>query len=71
MPETAVVVGTFGCMTGTYLCVSCVNPDEDIKVIHKNIIGILADIDKDNLAENHREQLEKILQNYQEFGRKN
>jgi len=67
MPGTAVVVGTFGCMTGTYLCVSCENPETDLRIIHRHIMEILAEIEKENLPDNHREQLEQILENYEEF----
>lgn len=69
IPGTAVVVGTFGCMTGSYLCVSCVHPEKDIKVIHKNIMDILTDIKTETLPKNHREELETILENYKAYGR--
>ena len=68
MPGTAVVVGTFGCMTGTYLCVSCVNPETDIILVHKNIMDILADMEKENLTPEHQIQLKTILENYEKFG---
>lgn len=69
MPGTAVIVGTFGCMTGSYLCVSCVHPEEDIKVIHKNIMDILSSLEKENLPTNHQEELKTILENYKAYGR--
>ncbi len=67
MPGTAVVVGTFGCMTGTYLCVSCVNPATDITIIHKNIVDILRDMDMNNFWPEEQEQLRTILENYEKY----
>jgi S-ribosylhomocysteine lyase LuxS involved in autoinducer biosynthesis len=66
MPGTAVVVGTFGCMTGTYLCVSCVNPETDITIVHKHIIDILREMNMDSFTETHQEQLKTILENYKQ-----
>lgn len=58
-------------MTGTYLCVSCVDGgEEDIQLIHKNIMEILRGIDQESLPDNHREELEAILRNYTEHGKK-
>ena len=70
MPGTAVVVGTFGCMTGTYLCVSCVDPESDITVIHRNIMEILGEIDQESITPDHREQLKTILENFEKYGKK-
>ena len=70
MPETAVIVGTFGCMTGTYLCVSCVDPEADIDLIHKNIMEILGEVNTASFTEDHREQLLTILENYKKHGNK-
>lgn len=68
MPGTAVVVGTFGCMTGTYLCVSCVNPETDITVVHKHIMDILREMNMDSFTDKHQEQLRTILENYEKHG---
>jgi S-ribosylhomocysteine lyase LuxS involved in autoinducer biosynthesis len=68
MPGTAVVVGTFGCMTGTYLCVSCVNPETDITLVHKHIMDILREMNMDSFTEGHQEQLRTILENYKNYG---
>ncbi len=68
MPGTAVVVGTFGCMTGTYLCVSCVDPKTDITVVHKHIMDILRAMPMDSFTEEHQEQLKTILENYETHG---
>lgn len=67
MPGTAVVVGTFGCMTGTYLCVSCENPETDITEIHRNIMEILKNISTEKLSPEEREQLTTILDNYERY----
>lgn len=68
IPGTAVVVGTFGCMTGTYLCVSHIGDEEkDIPEIHATIMDVLRSIERENLPENHRKQLEMILENYNKF----
>ncbi len=70
IPGTAVVVGTFGCMTGTYLCISHIgNEEKDIPEIHAAIMEILRDIEMKNLPENHREQLQMILENYEKHGK--
>jgi len=70
LPGTAVVVGTFGCMTGTYLCISHIGDEKkDIPEIHAAIMGILRGIGRENLPENHREQLEMILENYEKHGK--
>jgi S-ribosylhomocysteine lyase LuxS involved in autoinducer biosynthesis len=68
VPGTAVVVGTFGCMTGTYLCVSCNNPETDIAEIHKNIMNVLREINQTTLSADHKVQLQEILKNYKIFG---
>lgn len=70
MSDTAVIVGTFGCMTGTYLCVSCIDPETDIQLIHKNIMDILGEINMASFTEEHREQLMTILNNYEKYGEK-
>jgi len=70
IPGTAVVVGTFGCMTGTYLCISHLGDEEkDIPEIHAAIMDILRDIEMENLPKNHREQLRTILENYERQGK--
>lgn len=71
MIGTAVIVGTFGCMTGTYLCVSYLNSmEEDIPHIHEKIMEILAEIDTENLPAKHKAELELILENYKNYGTK-
>jgi S-ribosylhomocysteine lyase LuxS involved in autoinducer biosynthesis len=70
MPGTAVVVGTFGCMTGTYLCVSCENPETDLRIIHHHIMDILETMPMDSFTDAHRAQLTQILTNYTEYGEK-
>lgn len=67
MPGTAVVVGTFGCMTGSYLCVSCVEPERDLKIIHENIMNILRDMPMKNFTKEHSRQLAQILENYSQY----
>jgi|GEM_PF-1249945 len=69
MPGTAVVVGTFGCMTGSYLCVSCVEPEKDLKIIHENIMNILRDMPMDSFTEEHSRQLAQMLVNYSQHKR--
>lgn len=65
IPGTAVVVGTFGCMTGTYLCVSCLDDrDEDIAIIHAHIMDILREMPMDGFSMEHQNQLKQILKNY-------
>lgn len=63
------LVGTFGCMTGMYLCISSEKWDEsDISIIHKYIIDILQEnIDVNNISEEEKVQLETLLQNYNEY----
>lgn len=68
IPGTAVVVGTFGCMTGMYLCVSCVDPKTDIMIIHRYIMEILETIPTENFTHIHSTQREQILKNYKEYG---
>lgn len=69
MVGTMAIVGTFGCMTGVYLCVSYLNDEEeDIPHVHEKIMEILRDTDKENLPDNHREELKTILENYEKFG---
>lgn len=69
MVGTAAIVGTFGCMTGSYLCVSYLNDaEEDIPHVHAKIMEILRDVEKENLTSEHRKQLETILANYEAHG---
>lgn len=69
MIGTATIVWTFGCMTGTYLCVSYLNSmEEDIPHVHAKIMEILTEIGQENLTPEHRTQLETILANYEAYG---
>lgn len=69
MIGTVTIVGTFGCMTGTYLCVSYLNSiEEDIPHVHAKIMEILTEIKQENLTPEHRTQLETILANYEAYG---
>lgn len=70
MAGTAVVVGTFGCMTGTYLCVSCENPETDLRIVHRHIMDILETMSMDSFTAEHQAQLAQILANYREYGEK-
>jgi S-ribosylhomocysteine lyase LuxS involved in autoinducer biosynthesis len=70
MAGTAVVVGTFGCMTGTYLCVSCENPETDLRIVHRHIMDILETMPMDSFTAEHQAQLTQILTNYREYGEK-
>lgn len=60
------LVGTFGCMTGMYLCVSSLLWDKtDISLIHNSIIQILQEhIDLNTLWEAEKIQFETLLINY-------
>lgn len=70
--ESIVIVGTFGCMTGMYLCVSSsVWNQTDIANIHQNIIEILQEhIDISQLSDREKIEFETLLQNYQEHAKK-
>jgi len=66
LPGSIVLVGTFGCMTGMYLCVSSEIWDHiDIQYIHWAIIEVIQEnIQKDTLDWPERIQLETLLKNY-------
>lgn len=72
VPETITIVGTFGCMTGMYLCVSSKNGDEsDIPFIHKKIIHIITShIERESLSNEEKIQLDTLLENYKNFCQK-
>lgn len=63
------LVGTFGCMTGMYICISSEIWDEsDIAHIHASIIKILKEkIDINSLLEEEKSQLETLLKNYRNY----
>jgi S-ribosylhomocysteine lyase LuxS involved in autoinducer biosynthesis len=64
--DTITLVGTFGCMTGMYLCVSSEHWDQsDVPIIHAAIIDILQEhIDADSLNPGEKLQLITLLENY-------
>ncbi len=64
-----VLVWTFGCMTGMYLCVSSEKGDEsDIAYIHSKIIEILKEeIDISKLSEAEKIQFTQLLENYNTY----
>ena len=66
LPDSLVIVGTFGCMTGMYLCVSSEHGDEkDIVSIHAAIIEVLQEhIDISQLREEEKLQYQTLLENY-------
>jgi len=66
LPNSIVLVWTFGCMTGMYLCVSSEKWDEtDISLIHASIIEVLKEqIDINTLWEEEKIQLQTLLENY-------
>jgi hypothetical protein len=57
-------------MTGTYLCVSCENPETDLRIVHRHIMDILETMPMDSFTAEHRAQLAQILANYREYGEK-
>lgn len=69
LSNSVVLVGTFWCMTGMYLCVSSENGDkQDIPHIHKSIIEILEEnIDAESLWEKERIQFQTLIENYKKY----
>lgn len=66
--RNAVIVGTFGCMTGMYLCVSAERGDEaEVYHIHAAIMQILSEIDTSSWNESQKAQLRLVLENYKNF----
>ena len=64
-----VLVGTFGCMTGMYLCTSSEIWDEsDIAHIHALIIEILKEnIEINNIWKTEQIQFQTLLENYEKY----
>lgn len=66
LPGAICLVGTFGCMTGMYLCVSSEKWDQsDITEVHKAIMEILTEeIQIETLIESEKTQFATLLNNY-------
>lgn len=63
-----VIVGTFGCMTGMYLCVSAQDGDEaEVHQIHAAIMNIISEIDTSSWSESQQAQVALVLENYKNF----
>ena len=66
--KSAVIVGTFGCMTGMYLCVSAQHGDEaEVHQIHAAIMQIISEIDTSTWNESQKAQVRLVLENYANF----
>lgn len=66
--KSAVIVGTFGCMTGMYLCVSAERGDEtEVRQIHAAIMQIISEIDTSAWNESQKAQVVLVLENYKNF----
>ncbi len=66
-PGKAVIVGTFGCMTGMYLCITCTDAtDEEIRAIHREIMITIENMSCEQPAD--KIQQTQILENYRMFG---
>ena len=62
-----VVVWTFWCMTGMYLCVSAHQWDQsEVNNILANIMNIILEIDMSNFSENEKIQIKEVLLYYSE-----
>ena len=71
LPNSIALVGTFGCMTGMYLCVSSEIWDEsDISHIHESIMKILHEnIDVNTLWESEKIQFQNLIENYKNYSK--
>lgn len=70
LPWTVVIIGTFGCMTGMYLCVSCKNGDSiEIWNILKSIIDVVREMDVTNFTDAEKKQIQTVLSNYEQYGK--
>ena len=69
LENSIVIVGTFGCMTGMYLCISSPVWDAiDIHNIHAKIIEVVHEnIAPKNLSKEENEQLKQLLYNYEQY----
>ncbi|MCD5375280.1 hypothetical protein LR010_02380 [Candidatus Gracilibacteria bacterium] len=70
LPGSITIVGTYGCMTGMYLCISSTAGDgTDVSNIHRIIMDILSEhIDIESLDEEEKIQFEVLIANYENFG---
>lgn len=67
-PGTLTIAGTFWCMTGMYLWVSSESiNDESLMKIHSEIMEIIKNMERWDLQENEKIQIQTVLENYEKF----
>ena len=69
LPGRSVIVGTFGCMTGMYLCFTGENASkEELMQVQKAIYEIISEMDISSFTSEEKRQIQCVFENYKNFG---